>query len=47
MRATYARRVTQGERSVVTTLDRLNGSNLDLRQERREKFLEMGKRGLG
>jgi acetyl-CoA carboxylase carboxyl transferase subunit alpha len=25
----------------------LNGSNLDLRQERREKFLEMGKRGLG
>jgi acetyl-CoA carboxylase carboxyl transferase subunit alpha len=25
----------------------LNGSNLDLRQERREKFLEMGKRGMG
>src|SRR5882724_3464381 len=25
----------------------LNGSNLDLRQERREKFLEMGKKGLG
>jgi hypothetical protein len=25
----------------------LNGSNLDLRQERRDKFLEMGKRGLG
>src|SRR5215470_4542971 len=25
----------------------LNGSNIDLRQERREKFLEMGKRGLG
>jgi acetyl-CoA carboxylase carboxyl transferase subunit alpha len=24
----------------------VNGSNLDLRQERREKFLEMGKRGL-
>src|SRR5882672_5610509 len=25
----------------------LNGSNLDLRQERRDKFLDMGKRGLG
>jgi len=35
----------EGLEKMLTRL--LNGSNLDLRQERREKFLEMGKRGLG
>jgi acetyl-CoA carboxylase carboxyl transferase subunit alpha len=34
-----------GVEKMLTRL--LNGSNLDLRQERRDKFLEMGKRGLG